>query len=82
MNDADTLAQMQAGTIAALAAFAEALVKNLVIDPGSLLQSLEAVSGRTMQSRLGPIGQATLDGLIASVRRLSVSPRGNPGAGH
>jgi hypothetical protein len=74
--------QMQAGTVAALAAFAEALVKAGVIQPSALIVSLQHVSGEAMKSELGPIGQATLDGLIAAVRRFEPRPPDNRGGSH
>lgn len=65
-NVGEVLVQTQAGVIAALGGFAEALIKRGVA-PDGLIADLRYVSGEMMKSELGPAGQKTIDLLIALI---------------
>ncbi len=69
--DEAALAQVQAGTIAALVAFAEALVSARVIAPSVLIGHLEQWSGAARSSELGPVGQMAIEALIVRLRAIT-----------
>ena len=66
----ETLAHVQAGTIASLAAFAEALIASGAVSPEVLIQSLERWSGAAARSEIGKPGQLMIDGLLMRLREI------------
>lgn len=78
----DALIQANAGTVFALMAFAEALIKERVINADRLIEHLDKPSDELMASGVGPEGMAALNGVIGFLKqaygsRSAGSPKSN-----
>ena len=75
----DALIQANAGTVFALMAFAEALIKERVINADRLIEHLDKPSDELMISGVGPEGMAALNGVIGFLRQAyGSSSAGSP----
>jgi hypothetical protein len=66
----DAVADVQAGTIAALAGICEIVERDGGVPRDRIISRLQRVSAAAMKSDLGPLGQATIDGVIGALRSL------------
>jgi ABC-type xylose transport system permease subunit len=66
----EMLIQIQVGTIAAMAALVETLIKADAVKAADVMANLRSISASTIGGDLGPLGQGMIDGVIALVARL------------
>ena len=75
----EMLIQIQVGTIAAMAALVETLIKADAVKAADVMANLRSMSASsTIGGDLGPLGQGMIDGVIALVARLERRPDDSP----